>query len=48
VQIVLKQNGALSIGVKGKGEEAPETAPNRDALVKKLRTIHKTIRTIRC
>jgi biopolymer transport protein TolR len=40
VQIVLKQNGALSIGLKGKDEEAPETAPNRDALVRKLRTIH--------
>ena len=40
VQIVLKQSGALSIGIKGKDEEAPETAPNRDALVKKLRTIH--------
>jgi biopolymer transport protein TolR len=40
VQIVIKTNGALSIGVKGKDEDAPETAPNRDALVKKLRTIH--------
>ncbi|SDH43566.1 MULTISPECIES: ExbD/TolR family protein [unclassified Duganella] len=40
VQIVLKPNGALSIGIKGKGEDAPETAPNRDALVRKLRTIH--------
>ncbi|ELX13463.1 protein TolR [Janthinobacterium sp. HH01] len=40
VQVVIKPNGALSIGVKGKGEEAPETAPNRDALVKKLRAIH--------
>ena len=40
VQIVIKPNGALSIGVKGKGEDAPETAPNRDALVKKLRAIH--------
>jgi biopolymer transport protein TolR len=40
VQIVIKPNGALSIGVKGKDEDAPETAPNRDALVKKLRTIH--------
>ncbi|NVM78924.1 biopolymer transport protein TolR [Duganella sp. SG902] len=40
VQIVLKPNGALSIGVKGKGEDAPETAPNRDALVRKLRAIH--------
>lgn len=40
VQIVIKPNGALSIGVKGKGEDAPETAPNRDALVKKLRALH--------
>ncbi|WP_202424620.1 ExbD/TolR family protein [Duganella levis] len=40
VQIVIKTNGALSIGVKGKDEDAPETAPNRDALVKKLRAIH--------
>ena len=40
VQIVIKPNGALSIGVKGKDEDAPETAPNRDALVKKLRAIH--------
>jgi len=40
VQVIIKPNGALSIGVKGKGEEAPETAPNRDALVKKLRAIH--------
>jgi biopolymer transport protein TolR len=40
VQIVLKPNGALSIGVKGKDEDAPETAPNRDALVQ-LRTIHE-------
>ena len=39
VQIVLKPNGALSIGVKGKGEDAPETAPNRDALVRKLRVV---------
>ncbi|SEO57560.1 Cell division and transport-associated protein TolR [Duganella sp. CF517] len=42
VQIVIKPNGALSIGVKGKGEDAPETAPNRDALVKKLRTLHES------
>ena len=40
VQIVIKTNGALSIGVKGKDEDAPETAPNRDALVKKLRALH--------
>jgi len=40
IQIVIKPNGALSIGVRGKDEDAPETAPNRDALVRKLRTIH--------
>jgi biopolymer transport protein TolR len=39
VQIVLKPNGALSIGVKGKDEDAPETAPNRAG--GKLRTIHE-------
>ncbi|MDR7050002.1 biopolymer transport protein TolR [Duganella sp. 3397] len=41
VQIVIKPNGALSIGVKGKDADAPETAPSRDALVKKLRTLHE-------
>ena len=40
IQIVVKPNGALSIGVRGKDEDAPETAPNRDALVRKLRVIH--------
>lgn len=40
IQIVIKPNGALSIGVQGKGQDAPETAPNRDALVKKLRALH--------
>lgn len=41
LQIVIKPNGALSIGVQGKNQEAPETAPNRDALVKKLRALHQ-------
>jgi len=45
VQIVIKPNGALSIGIAGKGHEAPETAPNRDALVKKLKAIHDTYPT---
>lgn len=40
IQIVLKPNGALSIGIQGKNQEAPETAPNRDALLKKLRVLH--------
>ena len=41
IQIVLKPNGALSIGINGKNAQAPETAPNRDALIRKLRVIHE-------
>jgi len=41
IQIVLKPNGALSIGVQGKNQEAPETEPNRAALLKKLRVLHE-------
>ena len=41
IQIVLKPNGALSIGVQGKDRDIPETAPNRDALVRKLRVLHE-------
>ena len=40
IQVVLKPSGALSIGVLGKNQEAPETAPNRDALMRKLRVLH--------
>ncbi|WP_229218621.1 ExbD/TolR family protein [Rugamonas brunnea] len=40
IQVVIKPNGALSIGVQGKDPDAPETAPNREALVRKLRTLH--------
>ncbi len=40
IQVVLKPNGALSIGVQGKAQLAPETAPNRDALLRKLRVLH--------
>ena len=40
IQVVIKPNGALSIGVQGKDADAPETAPNREALVRKLRTLH--------
>jgi biopolymer transport protein TolR len=41
IQIVIKPNGALSIGVQGKNADAPETEPNRDALVRKLRKLHE-------
>ncbi|MGV7210136.1 ExbD/TolR family protein [Oxalobacteraceae bacterium A2-2] len=40
IQVVIKPNGALSIGLQGKEREAPETAPNRDALLRKLRVLH--------
>ncbi len=40
IQVVIKPNGALSIGVQGKNADAPETAPNREALVRKLHTLH--------
>jgi biopolymer transport protein TolR len=41
IQIQVKPNGSLSIGVAGKAAEAPETEPNREALVRKLRTLHE-------
>ncbi|WP_342119250.1 biopolymer transporter ExbD [Pseudoduganella sp. OTU4001] len=41
IQVQLKANGSLSIGVAGKAAEAPETEPNRDALVRKLRAMHE-------
>ncbi|MFA9217822.1 MAG: ExbD/TolR family protein [Sphingomonadaceae bacterium] len=41
IQVVIKPNGALSIGIQGKNAEAPETEPNRDALVRKLRKLHE-------
>ena len=40
IQVVIKPNGALSIGVQGKNADAPETATNREALVRKLHTLH--------
>ncbi|MES2741760.1 MAG: ExbD/TolR family protein [Pseudomonadota bacterium] len=40
IEVVLKPNGALSIGVNGKHQQGSETAPNRDALVRKLRVLH--------
>ena len=41
IQVVIKPNGALSIGIQGKNAEAPETEPNRDALVRHLRKLHE-------
>ncbi|GGC21711.1 biopolymer transporter ExbD [Pseudoduganella buxea] len=41
IQVTIKPNGALSIGVAGKNADAPETVPNRDALVGKLRSLHE-------
>ena len=41
IQVTIKPNGALSIGIAGKNADAPETAPNRDALVRKLRALHE-------
>ncbi|HEY1147863.1 MAG TPA: ExbD/TolR family protein [Pseudoduganella sp.] len=41
IQVTVKPNGALSIGIAGKNAEAPETEPNRDALVRKLRQVHE-------
>jgi biopolymer transport protein TolR len=41
IQIVLKPNDALSIGVNGVKQQAPESAPNRPALVRKLRILHE-------
>ncbi|MES2259639.1 MAG: ExbD/TolR family protein [Pseudomonadota bacterium] len=41
IQVIIKPDGALSIGIQGKHPEAPETAPNRAALLKKLRALHQ-------
>jgi biopolymer transport protein TolR len=41
IQVVVKPNGALSIGIGGKNADAPETEPNRDALVRHLRKLHE-------
>ncbi|WP_017876769.1 MULTISPECIES: ExbD/TolR family protein [unclassified Janthinobacterium] len=40
IQVVLKPDGALSIGIQGKAQQTPETAPNRAALMRKLRLLH--------
>ena len=40
IQIVLKPDGALTIGVNGKNPQAAQAAANRPALLQKLRALH--------
>ncbi|MDB5756406.1 MAG: biopolymer transporter ExbD [Massilia sp.] len=40
IQIVLKPNATLSIGVNGKASTTPQDMPNRAALLRELRTMH--------
>ncbi len=40
IQVVLKPNATLSIGINGKTSAAPQDMPNRSALLARLRTIH--------
>jgi biopolymer transport protein TolR len=41
IQIVLKPNATLSIGVNGKASTTPQDTPNRAALLRALRTMHE-------
>ncbi|MDB5905991.1 MAG: biopolymer transporter ExbD [Massilia sp.] len=41
IQIVLKPNATLSIGVNGKASTTPQDMPNRAALLRELRTMHE-------
>lgn len=40
IQIVLKPNASLSIGINGKNSVAPEELPDRNAVMRRLRTLH--------
>ena len=40
IQVVLKPNATLSIGVNGKHSTAPRDMPDRTALLRALRTVH--------
>ena len=40
IQVVLKPNATLSIGVNGKNSTAPRDMPDRTALLRALRTVH--------
>jgi biopolymer transport protein TolR len=41
IQIVLKPNASLSIGVNGKASTVPEDMPDRSALLRRLRAMHE-------
>ena len=40
IQVVLKPNATLSIGVNGKNSSAPQDMPDRTAVLRALRTLH--------
>ena len=40
IQVVLKPNATLSIGINGKTSAVPQDMPNRAALLGRLRTMH--------
>jgi biopolymer transport protein TolR len=40
IQVVLKPNATLSIGVNGKNSTAPRDMPDRTSLLRALRTVH--------
>ena len=41
IQVVLKPNATLSIGINGKGAGLPEDVANRTALLQRLRALHE-------
>jgi biopolymer transport protein TolR len=41
IQVVLKPDNTLAIGVNGKNSSASENLPNRPALLKRLRSMHE-------
>ena len=41
IQVVLKKNATLSIGINGKGAGLPEDVANRTALLQRLRALHE-------
>ncbi len=40
IQIVIKPDSTMSIGINGKNAVTPEDVPNRTALVRRLRVLH--------
>jgi biopolymer transport protein TolR len=40
IQVVLKPDGTLTIGVNGKNPQAPQAAPDRVELLRQLRALH--------